>query len=49
MVVKRRALNTDGTPFELDKFLELVEANLVSKGQLEIITANIDKKIYEGD
>ena len=45
---KRRALNVDGTPFELDKFLEVVEANLVSKGQLEIITANIDKKIYEG-
>ena len=45
---KRRALNIDGTPFELDKFLEVVEANLVSKGQLEIITANIDKKIYEG-
>ena len=45
---KRCALNTDGTPFELDKFLEVVEANLVSKGQLEIITANIDKKIYEG-
>jgi len=45
---KRRALNVDGTPFEIDKFLEVVEANLVSKGQLEIITANIDKKIYEG-
>ena len=25
-----------------------MEANLVSKSQLEIITANIDKKIYEG-
>ena len=45
---KRHALNVDGTPFEIDKFLEVVEANLVSKGQLEIITANIDKKIYEG-
>ena len=45
---ERRALNIDGTPFEIDKFLEVVEANLVSKGQLEIITANIDKKIYEG-
>ena len=45
---KRRALNIDGTPFAIDKFLEVVEANLVSKGQLEIITANIDKKIYEG-
>ena len=33
---------------QIDKFLEIVEANLVSKGQLEIITANIDKKIYEG-
>ena len=45
---KRRALNVDGTPFEMDKFLKVVEANLVSKGQLEIITASIDKKIYEG-
>ena len=45
---KRRTLNIDGTPFAIDKFLEVVEANLVSKGQLEIITANIDKKIYEG-
>ena len=45
---KRRALNVDGTPFELDKLLQVIEANLVSKGQLEIITNNIDKKIYEG-
>ena len=45
---QRRALNTDGTLFELDKFLELVEANLVSKDQLRTITENIDKKIYEG-
>ncbi len=45
---KRRALNVDGTPFEMDKFLKVVEANLVSKSQLEIITVNIDKKIYEG-
>ena len=45
---KRRALNIDGTPFELDKLLQVIEANLVSKGQLEIITNNIDKKIYEG-
>ena len=45
---KRRALNVDGTPFKIDEFLSVVEANLVSKGQLEIITASIDKKIYEG-
>ena len=45
---KRRALNIDGTPFEINKFLEVVEANLVSKDQLNIITENIDKKIYEG-
>ncbi len=45
---ERYALNTDGTLFQLDKFLELVEANLVSKDQLKIITENIDKKIYEG-
>ena len=34
---KRRALNLDGTPFELDKFLEVVEANLVSKDQLKLL------------
>jgi len=45
---KRRALNIDGTPFELDKLLQVIEANLVSKDQLETITKNIDKKIYEG-
>ena len=44
---KRRALNVDGTPFEIDKFLQVVEANLVSKDQLDTITQGIDKKIYE--
>jgi len=45
---KRRALNVDGTPFKLDEFLSVVEANLVSKDQLKIITEGLDKKIYEG-
>ena len=44
----RRALNTDGTPFEIDKFLQVVEANLISKEDLKVITENIDNKIYEG-
>ena len=45
---KRHALNVDGTPFKLDEFLSVVEANLVSKDQLKIITEGLDKKIYEG-
>ena len=45
---ERKALNVDGTPFTFEKFLDLVDANLVSKDQLNIITKNIDKKIYEG-
>ena len=45
---KRRALNEDGTPFKIDEFLQVVEANLVSKDQLKIITEGLDKKIYEG-
>ena len=45
---KRRALNIDGTPFKIDEFLSVVEANLISKDQLKIITEGLDKKIYEG-
>ena len=45
---ERRALNIDGTPFELDKFLEVAQANLVSKDQLKILTDGIDQKIYQG-
>ena len=45
---ERRALNIDGTPFKIDEFLQVVEANLVSKDQLNTITQNIDTKIYEG-
>ena len=45
---KRRALNVDGTPFKIDEFLSVVEANLISKDQLKIITEDLDKKIYEG-
>ena len=45
---ERRALNVDGTPFTFEKFLDLIDANLVSKDQLVTITQNIDKKIYEG-
>ena len=45
---KRRALNVDGTPFDIEKFLKLVEANLVSKENLTKITDSIDQKIYDG-
>ena len=45
---KRRALNVDGTPFKIDEFLAVVEANLVQEDQLKIITESLDKKIYEG-
>jgi len=45
---KRHALNVDGTPFKINEFLQVVEANLVSKDQLKTITEGLDKKIYEG-
>ena len=45
---ERKGLNIDGTPFELDQFLQVVEANLISKDELDTITENIDKKIYQG-
>jgi|TARA_B100000929_G_scaffold290030_1_gene282324 hypothetical protein len=45
---ERRALNTDGTPFTFEQFIELVEANLVGIDELDKITDGIDKQIYEG-
>jgi len=45
---ERKALNVDGTSFTLDNFLQLIEANTVSKEDLQQITEGIDKKIYEG-
>ena len=45
---KRKALNVDGTPFDIEKFLTVIEANLISKEDLTKITENIDQKIYEG-
>ena len=45
---ERKGLNVDGTSFTLDNFLQLIEANTVSKNDLQQITEGIDKKIYEG-
>ena len=45
---KRKAINIDGTKFELDQFLKVIESNLVSKEDLKIITEEIDQKIYQG-
>ena len=45
---KRKAINVDGTKFELDQFLKVVESNLVSKEDLNTITNDIDQKIYQG-
>ena len=45
---ERKGLNVDGTSFSLDNFLQLIEANTVSKDDLQQITEGIDKKIYEG-
>ena len=45
---ERQALNLDGTPFTFEQFIPLVESNLVNPEDLNIITDNIDKKIFEG-
>jgi len=45
---ERKALNVDGTSFTLNNFLQLIEANTVSKQDLQQITDGIDRKIYEG-
>ena len=45
---ERKGLNVDGTSFTLDNFLQLVEANTVSREDLKQITEGIDRKIYEG-
>jgi hypothetical protein len=45
---ERKALNVDGTSFTLNNFLQLIEANTVSKNDLQQITDGIDKQIYEG-
>ncbi len=45
---ERKGLNVDGTSFTLENFLQLIEANTVSKDDLQQITEGIDKKIYEG-
>ena len=45
---ERKGLNVDGTSFTLENFLQLIEANTVSKNDLQQITEGIDKKIYEG-
>ena len=45
---ERKALNVDGTSFTLNNFLQLIEANTVSKNDLQQITDGIDRQIYEG-
>jgi hypothetical protein len=45
---ERQALNLDGTPFTFEQFIPLVESNLVDPDQLNAITDDIDKQIYEG-
>ena len=45
---ERKGLNVVGTSFTLENFLQLIEANTVSKDDLQQITEGIDKKIYEG-
>ena len=45
---ERQALNLDGTPFTFEQFILLVESNLVNPEDLNVITDNIDKKIFEG-
>ena len=44
----RRALNVDGTEFNFDQFITLVESNLVHPDELNKITEGIDQAIYEG-
>jgi len=45
---ERPALNVDGTPFTLEQFVEVAEANLVSETTLTAITTSIENKDMEG-
>ena len=45
---ERQALNVDGTPFTLEQFVEVAEANLVSETNLTAITTSIENKDMEG-
>ena len=45
---ERSALNVDGTPFTLEQFVEVAEANLVSETTLTAITTSIENKDMEG-
>ena len=45
---ERKALNVDGTPFTLEQFVELAEANLVIESDLKNITTSIENKDMEG-
>ena len=45
---ERKALNIDGTPFTLEEFVGVAEANLVSEINLTTITASIEDKDMEG-
>ena len=45
---ERKALNVDGTPFTLEQFVGVAEANLVSETDLTTITTSIENKDMEG-
>ena len=45
---KRQGLNSDGTTFTLDQFLQVVAANLVDKERLKEITESIEQQDMKG-
>ena len=45
---QRQALNSDGTKFTLDQFLQVIQANLTDKERLTDITDSIESKDLEG-
>ena len=45
---KRKGLNIDGTPFNLQEFMQVISANLVTKERLKKITDDIEVKSMEG-
>jgi len=45
---ERKGINTDGTTFTLDQFLQVIETNLVNKNELNNITTSIEERDMEG-
>ena len=45
---ERKALNLDGTPFTLEQFIKVAEANIVTAERLKQITEHIENKDLEG-